>query len=155
MPHDITNDQSKLAQVMAWCCQAPNHYLGQYWPRSVSLYVISRPQWVNSSQICQIYVLQVVPGIQLTRSQDLGVKISLRYIDPGVKISYDILTPGSIYRGVKISSHTCDHMIYFSRGQWVKQPTKRNWIVRTASFVNTYGLKSHTWNIKIYSDIMF
>ena len=35
-----------------------------------------------------------------------GVKISLRYIDPGVKISYDILTPGSIYRGVKISSHT-------------------------------------------------
>ena len=32
-----------------------------------------------------------------------GVKISLRYIDPGVKISYDILTPGSIYRGVKIS----------------------------------------------------
>ena len=35
-----------------------------------------------------------------------GVKISLRYIDPGVKISYDLLTPGSIYRGVKISSHT-------------------------------------------------
>ena len=35
-----------------------------------------------------------------------GVKISLQYIDPGVKISYDILTPGSIYRGVKISSHT-------------------------------------------------
>ena len=35
-----------------------------------------------------------------------GVKISLRYIDPGVKISYDILTPGSIYKGVKISSHT-------------------------------------------------
>ena len=28
-----------------------------------------------------------------------GVKILLRYIDPGVKISYDILTPGSIYRG--------------------------------------------------------
>ena len=30
-----------------------------------------------------------------------GVKIPLRYIDPGVKISYDILTPGSIYRGSK------------------------------------------------------
>ena len=35
-----------------------------------------------------------------------GVKISLWYIDPGVKILYDILTPGSIYRGVKILSHT-------------------------------------------------
>ena len=30
-----------------------------------------------------------------------GVKIPLRYIDAGVKISYDILTPGSIYRGSK------------------------------------------------------
>ena len=35
-----------------------------------------------------------------------GVEISLWYIDPGVKISYDILTPESIYRGVKIPSHT-------------------------------------------------
>ena len=27
--------QSTLVQVMAWCCQAPSHYLNQCWPRSV------------------------------------------------------------------------------------------------------------------------
>ena len=61
-----------------------------------------------------------------------GVKISLRYIDPGVKISYDILTPGSIYRGVKISSHTgipgacasCN-VTYLARGPlWCHMVTK-------------------------------
>ena len=31
---------------MVWCCQAPSHYLSQCWPRSVSSYSISRPQWV-------------------------------------------------------------------------------------------------------------
>ena len=55
---------------------------------------------VHNQQNCFIYYWE--GGQNIVR----GVKISLRYIDPGVKISYDILTPGSIYRGVKISSHT-------------------------------------------------
>ena len=33
---------------MAWCRQAPSHYASQCWPRSVSLYGGTRPQWVNN-----------------------------------------------------------------------------------------------------------
>ena len=29
MSLDFTDDQSTLVQVMAWCCQAPSHYLSQ------------------------------------------------------------------------------------------------------------------------------
>ena len=32
---------------MAWCHQATSHYLSQCWPRSISPYGITRPQWVN------------------------------------------------------------------------------------------------------------
>ena len=32
---------------MAWCHQATGHYLSQYWPRSLSPYDVTRPQWVN------------------------------------------------------------------------------------------------------------
>ena len=45
---DFTDDQSTLVQVMAWCHQATSHYLSQCWPRSLSPYGVTRPQWVNS-----------------------------------------------------------------------------------------------------------
>ena len=48
MPWDITDDKSALVQVMAWCRQAPSHYLSQCWPSSLSPYGVTRPQWVNS-----------------------------------------------------------------------------------------------------------
>ena len=35
--------------VMAWCCQAINHYLSQCWLTSMSLYGVTRPQWINDS----------------------------------------------------------------------------------------------------------
>ena len=44
---DFTDDQSTLVQVMAWCRQAASHYLSQCWPRSLSPYGVTRPQWVN------------------------------------------------------------------------------------------------------------
>ena len=47
MPQDLTDDKSTLVQVMAWCRQATSHYLSQCWPRSVSPYGITRPQWVK------------------------------------------------------------------------------------------------------------
>ena len=47
MPQDLTDDKSTLVQVMAWCRQATSHYLSQCWPRSLSPYGITRPQWVN------------------------------------------------------------------------------------------------------------
>ena len=48
MPWDLTNDKSTLVQVMAWCSQATSHYLSQCWPRSMSPYGVTRPQWVKS-----------------------------------------------------------------------------------------------------------
>ena len=44
---NLTDDKSTLVQVMAWCRQATSHYLNKCWPRSMSLYGITRPQWVN------------------------------------------------------------------------------------------------------------
>ena len=46
MSLDFTDDQSTLVQVMAWCRQATGHYLSQCWPKSLSPYDITRPQWV-------------------------------------------------------------------------------------------------------------
>ena len=47
----LPDDKSILAQVMAWCRQATSHYLSQCWPRYLSPYGITRPQWVNHSNI--------------------------------------------------------------------------------------------------------
>ena len=44
---DFIDYQSTLVQVMAWCSQATSHYLSQCWPRSLSPYGVTRPQWVN------------------------------------------------------------------------------------------------------------
>ena len=49
MSVDFTDDQSTLVQVMAWCRQATSHYLSQWWPRSLTPYGFTRPQWVDSS----------------------------------------------------------------------------------------------------------
>ena len=47
MSQDLTDDYSILVQVMAWCCQAPSHYLSQCWRRFMSLNGVLRPQLVN------------------------------------------------------------------------------------------------------------
>ena len=46
MSLNLTDDKSTLVQVMALCRQAPSHYLSQCWPRSMSPYDVTRPQWV-------------------------------------------------------------------------------------------------------------
>ena len=47
MSQDLSDDKSTLIQAMAWCRQATSHYLSQCWPRSMSPYGVTRPQWVN------------------------------------------------------------------------------------------------------------
>ena len=44
---NLTDDKSLLVQVVAWCHQAMSHYLDQCWPRFISPYGITRPQWVK------------------------------------------------------------------------------------------------------------
>ena len=51
MPQDLTDDKSTLVHVMAWCCQATNHYLSQCWPRSLTPYDVTRPQWVEFKSV--------------------------------------------------------------------------------------------------------
>ena len=48
IPLDLTDDKSTLIQIMASCRQATRHYLSQCWPRSLSPYGVTRPQWVNN-----------------------------------------------------------------------------------------------------------
>ena len=48
MSLDLTDDKSTLVQVMAWCRQATCHYLSQCYPRALSPYGVTRPQWVNT-----------------------------------------------------------------------------------------------------------
>ena len=47
MSLDFTDDQFTLVQVMTWCRQATSHYLSQCWPRSLSPYGVTRPEWVK------------------------------------------------------------------------------------------------------------
>ena len=47
VPWDLADDRSTLVQVMAWCRQATSHYLSQCWPRSMSPYDVTRPQWLH------------------------------------------------------------------------------------------------------------
>ena len=49
MSQNTFDDKSTLVQVMAWCHQATSHYLNQCWHRSMLLYGITRPLWVNTS----------------------------------------------------------------------------------------------------------
>ena len=48
MPQNLTNGESTLVQVMAWCFQATSHYLSQCWPRSMSPSSFTRWQRVNT-----------------------------------------------------------------------------------------------------------
>ena len=50
MSLDLTDEESTLVQVMAWCRQATSHYLSPCWPRSLSPYGVTRPQCVKSCE---------------------------------------------------------------------------------------------------------
>ena len=49
MSLDFTDEQSTLVRVMAWYHRATSHYLSQCWPRSLSPYDVTRPQWVKKT----------------------------------------------------------------------------------------------------------
>ena len=62
------DDKSTLVQVMAWCHQAPSHYLDQCWPISMSSYGFPRPQWVDQKPIVSLLVLRMRYSRNSTRS---------------------------------------------------------------------------------------
>ena len=48
IPQHTFDDKSTLVKVMAWWCQAASHYLSQCWPRCMSPYGVTMPQWVKT-----------------------------------------------------------------------------------------------------------
>ena len=52
---DLTDEKSALVQVMAWSHQATIHCLSSCWPRSVSPYLVTWPQWVHPCNPPQKY----------------------------------------------------------------------------------------------------
>ena len=48
VPQNPNDDYSTLVQAMAWCREATSHYLNQCWPKSLSSYGVTRPQWVKT-----------------------------------------------------------------------------------------------------------
>ena len=45
---DLNDDKSTLVQVMVWCRLATSHCLNKCWPRPLSPYCVTRPQWVKN-----------------------------------------------------------------------------------------------------------
>ena len=58
-PQDLTDDKSRLVQVMAWCHQATSHYLSQCWPSSLSPNGVTRPQRVNTRLPYNAYKIHI------------------------------------------------------------------------------------------------
>ena len=77
MPLVLTDDKSTLVQVMAWCRQATSHYLSQCWPRSLSPYGVTRPQWVSATQTLCEKNPSVISGFPSLRASDVEFWYSL------------------------------------------------------------------------------
>ena len=81
MSLDLNYEKSTLVQVMAWCHQAISHYLSQCWPRSLSPYGVTRPQWVNPSppgQNGHPFAGHIFKCIFLDESGRIPIQISLK-----------------------------------------------------------------------------
>ena len=73
---DLTDDKSALVQVLAWCHQAPSHYLSQRWPRYMSPYGITRPQWVNTLPENNRVVVTTEFPIRLLKPRQVNPNVS-------------------------------------------------------------------------------
>ena len=76
---DFTDGKSTLVQVMAWCHQATSHYLNQCWPRSMSPYGVTRPQWVNNWKLIYIESLTLTCTRLLRASSSFSLILFRRY----------------------------------------------------------------------------
>ena len=86
LPLNFNDEKSTLVQVMAWCRQATSHYLTQCWPRFLSPYGVTRPQWVNTSRPRQNgrhFAESIFKCIFLNEDVWFPVKISVKFIPKG------------------------------------------------------------------------
>ena len=76
MPQNTFDDKSTLVQVMAWCRQAPIHYLSQCWLKSMSPYgVTMASQWVKvAPSSTDILLLLEYSSFSITKVNSLHAK---------------------------------------------------------------------------------
>ena len=55
LSQDLTDDESTLAQVMAWCHKATSHDLNQCWQTSTTPTGVTRSQWVYLSTCWSVW----------------------------------------------------------------------------------------------------
>ena len=98
MSLNFTDDQSTLVQVIAWCHQATCHYLSQCWPRYLSPYCVTRPEWVDSFVHGRFEELNFrfssLPSISIIDVWDISCEIILRWIPKN--LTYDNSTLGQV-----------------------------------------------------------
>ena len=106
MSLDSTNDQSTLVQVMAWCHQTTNHNLSQCWPRSLSPYGVTRPQWVKMPWTQLQWKLKKTPS---------GGKINLICLAEWSNCFFEIRFSQSVWR--------CSTVIHSVTHKWKESST--------------------------------
>ena len=80
---DLNGDKSTLVQVMAWCHQATRHYLNQCWPRYLSSYGVTSPQWVDilrPSQNRRHFAGDIFECIFFNENSWSSLTISLKFV---------------------------------------------------------------------------
>ena len=91
MPLVLSDYESTLVQVMAWCRQASSHYLNQCWPVFMSPNGVTRPQWFNSLlmqyPLCFTFSSDFVPNVAETNNHRHVTKPKLQRKAHSIKIT--------------------------------------------------------------------
>ena len=101
-----TDDKPTLVQVMAWCRQATSQYLNQCWPRSMSPYGVTRPQWVKVMK----YWEQAVTCAMIYLCYNISGNGVTSIIYPDTSLSYSLnqtFDESNLAHFSNISVHIC------------------------------------------------
>ena len=109
---------------MAWCHQATSHYLSQCWPRSLSPYDVTRPQWVKSTWGNGLLpkATKTLPEPILTHHQRCSVAfMENNFMNPLFCVqrlhfeNYDHISQGQCVKWSPDSKHAFIHMQQYPR----------------------------------------
>ena len=140
MSLDLTDGKSTLMQVMAWCRQATSHYLSQCWPRSMTPYGVTRPQWVKASAsfVCNTVLYWTL--IMMTSSNGNIFHITSPLCGEFTSNQWIPLTKAS-NADVSFDLRLNKHLSNQSLGWWFEMPLCPLW-----HHSNVYGECKSTWS---------
>ena len=119
-PRTLTDDKSALVQVMAWCCQATNHYPNQCWPRSIAKGTRDIKDW-------EIRLKRRVRMIMTTMLNDIHTYVCYLFFHSLTVVSFTLFTSGpgdwAGCAGISLSMHPANerrrYMVTTSLIGWV------------------------------------